>query len=146
VTAPDPGFAQASFGQRANLVGSPSINNKSVNAWFNSSAFARPAFGTYGNLGRNTLTQPGINNWDVGLAKTFRFTERVGFQFRMETFNTFNHTQYGIDPTAAASGGPGQSAVDGNLADSGPGTNNNFGKILSARPGRILQLGAKVTF
>jgi hypothetical protein len=146
VTAPDAGFAQASFGQRANLVGNPSVSNKGVNQWFNTSAFTRPAFGTYGDLGRNTLTQPGINNWDVGLGKTFQFTERVGFQFRVETFNTFNHTQYGIDPTAGAAGGPGQSAVDGNLADLGPGTNNNFGKVLSARPGRIVQLGAKLMF
>ncbi len=146
VTAPDPGFAQASFGQRANLIGSPSVSNKGVSQWFNTSAFAGPAFGTYGNSARNFLTQPGINNWDVGLAKTFKFTERVGFQFRVETFNTFNHTQYGIDPTAQASGGPGQSAVDGSLAHFGPGTNNNFGKITSARPGRIIQFGGKVTF
>ena len=146
ITAPDPGFAQASFGQRANLAGSPNVSNQSINQWFNTSAFAGPAFGTYGNSARNFLTQPGINNWDIGLAKMFKFTERVGFQFRVETFNTFNHTQYGIDPIAQASGGPGQSAVDGSLADFGPNTNNNFGKVTSARPGRIVQFGGKITF
>lgn len=54
----------------------------------------------------------------------FRFTERVGFQFRVETFNTFNHTQYGVDPVTAASGGPGQSAVSDNIS------NANFGGML----------------
>jgi hypothetical protein len=97
-------------------------------------------FGVYGNSARNILTQPGINNWDIGLGKTFQFTERVGFQFRVETFNTFNHTQYGIDPTTQASGGPGQSAVDAGLGDV------NFGKVTSARPGRIIQFGGKILF
>jgi hypothetical protein len=70
--------------------------------------------------------QPGINNWDVGLSKLFQFTERVGFQFRAETFNTFNHTQYGVDPTTAAAGAPGQSAVSDNIS------NANFGQMTSA--------------
>jgi hypothetical protein len=139
VTAPDPGAYQ-SFGMRANEVGSPSLSQKSINQWFNTAAFVQPPFGVYGNQRRNTLTQPGINNWDIGLDKTFRFTERVGFQFRFETFNTFNHTQYGIDPTAQASGGPGQSAVNGDISSP------NFGRVTSARPGRIVQLGGKITF
>jgi hypothetical protein len=139
VSAPDPG-AYLSFGMRANENGSPHVSNQTINQWFNTAAFSQPAFGVYGNQRRNTLTQPGINNWDIGLAKTFRFNERVGFQFRVETFNTFNHTQYGIDPTAQASGGPGQSAVDGNIASP------TFGRVVSARPGRILQLGGKITF
>ena len=140
VTASDPG-AYLSFGMRANESGSPNPSGgKSISQWFNAAAFTQPAFGVYGNSARNILTQPGINNWDVGLGKTFQFTERVGFQFRVETFNTFNHTQYGIDPTTQASGGPGQSAVDAGLGDV------NFGKVTSARPGRIIQFGGKLIF
>jgi hypothetical protein len=139
VLANDPGAYQ-SFGMRANLIGDPHVSNKSINEWFNTAAFTQPAFGVYGDSGRNILTQPGINNWDVGLGKLFQFTERVGFQFRAETFNTFNHTQYGVDPTTAASGGPGQSAVSDNIS------NANFGQMTSARPGRILQLGGKIIF
>lgn len=142
VFAPDPGAYQ-SFSMRANQVGDPNLSHKSIGEWFNINAFSQPAFGVYGSARRNSLTQPGINNWDVGLDKTFQFTERVGFQFRVETFNTFNHTQYGIDPTVAAAGGPGQSAVDSNLADVAIG---QFGKVTSARPGRILQLGGKIVF
>ena len=49
--------------------------------------------------GRNILRQPGIANWDMGLAKNFAMTERASFQFRIEAFNTFNHAQYGLDPS-----------------------------------------------
>jgi len=139
VTASDPG-AYGSFGMRANQNGTSTINSQGINKWFNTAAFSQPAFGVYGNSGRNILTQPGINNWDVGLAKMFQFTERAGLQFRIETFNAFNHTQYGIDPTASAAGGPGQSAVNGNV------NSPTFGRVTSARPGRIVQLGAKIIF
>jgi hypothetical protein len=139
ITASDPG-AYLSFGMRASQTASPTASHKSINQWFNTSAFEQPLFGVYGNSGRNSLTQPGINNWDIGLGKDFHFTESTGFQFRVESFNTFNHTQYGIDPTVAASGGPGQSAVDGNINDP------NFGRVLSARPGRVLQFGGKFFF
>lgn len=141
VLASDPG-AYGTFNMRANLVGTPGVSNKGIHEWFNTAAYAQPAFGVYGSSGRNSLTQPGINNWDIGLDKMFQFTERVGFQFRIETFNTFNHTQYGLDPSssAVASGGPGQSAVSDNI------TSANFGEVTSARPGRILQLGGKIVF
>ena len=66
----------------------------------------------------------------------FQFTERAGFQLRLETFNTFNHTQYGPDPNAAG----GQSSVDGNV------NSPTFGRVTSARPGRIVQLGGKIVF
>src|SRR5436190_1018541 len=82
------------FFQRANQVCNPNTGfTKSVNEWFNTSCFANPAPGVYGTTSRNFLTGPGINNWDMGLAKTFAFTERAGFQLRIDTFNTFNHTQ-----------------------------------------------------
>ncbi len=48
-----------------------------------------------GNAGRNSIQQPGINNWDIGLFKNFRFGNRFNAQFRWETFNTWNHTQFG---------------------------------------------------
>ncbi len=48
-----------------------------------------------GNAGRNTFQQPGINNWDLGLTKNFRIGESINTQLRWETFNSFNHTQFG---------------------------------------------------
>jgi hypothetical protein len=137
VTANDPGAYQ-SFGMRANLSGSAG-ETKNISHWFNTAAFSQPAFGVYGDSGRNILTQPGINNWDVGLGKTFQFTERMGFQLRLETFNTFNHTQYGIDPITNP-GANGNSAVSNNVNSA------TFGEVTYARPGRIVQLGGKFIF
>ena len=126
------------FTQRCNLVGSPGSPHGLSN-WFNTAAFTQPLPGQFGDSGRNTLREPGINNWDVGLDKTFAFTERLHFQLRLETFNTFNHADYGLDPGQAGVG-PGQSAVGNSIT--GPG----FGQVTLARPGRIVQLGGKLTF
>ena len=60
--------------------------------WFNPAAYATPAPFTFGNAGRNSLRGPGLFTADWALDKTFRFTERVGLQFRWEVFNAFNRT------------------------------------------------------
>jgi hypothetical protein len=127
------------FTQRATQAGQayPSGFHKSINEWFNTAAFTQDLAGQFGNSGRNILRQPGINNWDVGIGKTFNFTERIGFQFRAEAFNVFNHTQYGYDPFTSTGIG---SSVDNNPNDP------QYGKVIAARPGRILQLGAKFIF
>ena len=144
------------FNQRANLTGNPHSGfTKSINQWFNTAAFSQPLAGSFGNSGRNILREPGINNWDLGVLKNVSLFERLNLQLRLESFNTFNHTQYGVDPTSAsaAAGGPGTGAIDRNVNDQAVvngvptgASNTNFGKVVSARPGRILQLGAKITF
>jgi hypothetical protein len=40
------------------------------------------------------LTLPGRLNFDFGVFKKFPINERAGFDFRWETFNIFNHTQF----------------------------------------------------
>ena len=40
------------------------------------------------------MVGPGRNNWNMALFKAFQFNERARFEFRAETFNTFNHTQF----------------------------------------------------
>ncbi len=139
------------FNQRANQVANPNAGfTKSLNRYFNTAAFSQPLAGSFGNSGRNILREPGINNWDLGALKNFTLHERINLQLRLESFNTFNHTQYGVDPTSASAsaGGPGTGAIDRNVNDqlSLGSVNNNFGKIISSRPGRILQLGGKITF
>jgi len=80
-----------------------------------------------GNAGRNSVQQPGINNWDLGVFKNFRIGERFTTQFRWETFNTWNHTQFG----------------SANLSTTSP----NFGRILSTRVGpRRMQFALRLTF
>ncbi len=136
----------SAFSQRANLVGDPNKGfHKSINQWFNTAAFSQPLAGAYGTSGRNILRGPGISNWDMGVGKSFSLGELAKFQFRVESFNTFNHTQWGVDPNAVGVG-PGSNAVDNNVNDQAPSANTNFGKITSARPGRILQFGGKIVF
>ncbi|MGB8536014.1 MAG: TonB-dependent receptor [Acidobacteriaceae bacterium] len=57
--------------------------------------YARPAAGTFGNLGRDTLTSPGLWNSDLAIAKNFNLTERIHFQLRAEAYNAFNHVNLG---------------------------------------------------
>ena len=94
--------------------------------WFNTAAYAQPAAGVLGNLGRNTERGPGVNNLDFALFKNFAISHGVRLQFRFESFNFFNHTQFGN--------------VSANLSSS------NFGVVTSARPARINQLGVKLIF
>ncbi len=118
-----------SFVQRADQVGSPypSGFKKSPAAWFDPSAFAQPADGVFGGTGRNILRGPGSENFDLSLLKNFNLVERIKFQFRAESFNSFNHTNFGT---------PDYNITDGTA----------FGTISSAAAGRIIQLGGKVIF
>ena len=61
------------------------------NQYFNPAAFTVPANGTYGNLGRDTLTGPGIVSLDLSALKNTNLTEKVRLQFRAEFFNMLNH-------------------------------------------------------
>ena len=149
VLANDTGGLLNGFNQRANIIGNASSGfTKGINKWFNTAAFSQPLAGVFGTSGRNILREPGISNWDMGLIKSVSFTERLKFQLRLETFNTFNHAQYGVDPgsPSAAAGGPGTGAVDRNVNDQGTSANQNFGRVVSSRPGRVMQLGGKLTF
>ena len=133
------------FTQRANLVPGCNPNSgfhKGVNEWFNTSCFVQPLAGQFGDSGRNIIRGPGINNWDMGIGKDFKFTERVAFQFRAEAFNIFNHAQYGYDPFTATSIG----APVSNNPNTPPPPIGNYGQVIAARPGRIVQLGGKLTF
>jgi hypothetical protein len=132
IIAADSGNLLDSFGtNRANLVGDPrSGRTGTIESWFNTAAFAQPALGEAGNSGRNILRAPGISNFDLSLFKNFTLSERLRLQFRLESFNAFNHTQFG-NPQF------GDPAPQVNV------TSPQFGQILGARAARINQLGAK---
>jgi len=95
----------------------------------------------YGDTKRNILRQPGINNWDMGLGKYFSISERVKFALHLDTFNTFNHHQYGGDVGGLTLAGSG-----GNAAISRTVGASDFGQITQASSARILQLSGKLTF
>ena len=62
--------------------------------WFNTTCFVQPAFGTWGNSGQGIINDPGINVWNSTIAKSFPIREDHRVEFRFETYNTFNHTQW----------------------------------------------------
>ncbi|HEV2882448.1 MAG TPA: TonB-dependent receptor [Pyrinomonadaceae bacterium] len=111
---------------RPNVVSDPTAGNRTPERWFNTAAFAFPAFGTFGNAGRNILDGPGYQNVNASLLKNTRLSERLNLQLRLEAFNLFNHPNF-------------------NLPDNFLGS-PTFGQILSARDPRHLQFGAKLLF
>jgi hypothetical protein len=52
--------------------------------------------GSYGNLGNNTLTGPGLATVNFSLNKTFGLTETKRLQFRSEFFNLFNRPNFAL--------------------------------------------------
>ena len=97
----------------------------------------------FGYMGRNVLTGPGRNNWDLALLKNFQLPfaggEHSNLQFRLETFNTFNHTQW----KSISSGCSGNTPFGAPCA----GSNNiTRGEVTGAWSPRILQLGLKFMF
>ncbi len=81
--------------------------------WFNPAAFLAPPPGSgfYGNLGRDSLTGPGLGEWDFSMLKDTSLHERLRLQLRGEFFNILNHSNFntpnlvvftpsGVSPTA----------------------------------------------
>ena len=64
--------------------------------WFNPNAFLAPPpnSGFYGNLGRDTLTGPGLATWDFSTVKEIALRERLNLQFRAELFNLLNRANF----------------------------------------------------
>jgi hypothetical protein len=87
--------------QRPNLVPGASIYaaNQSIDNWFNPAAFAVPAKGTWGNLGRYIARGPGYWEVDAALEKKTALSDRVNVKFRAEAFNLLNHPIFG-DPAS----------------------------------------------
>jgi hypothetical protein len=101
-------------------------SERTLDEWFNTSAFAINRPYTYGNAGRNLLIGPGSVNFDLAVYKYFHITERVRLQFRAEAFNSMNTPHF--DRPNAQVGNP------------------NFGSIAGAGRPRNLQFGLKVLF
>jgi hypothetical protein len=99
---------------------------------FNTSLFpsnVSPYLGELGNARRRFFYGPGLNNFDIALQKDVQISEAKALQFRLETFNTFNHAQF-FGPVA----------VNGNISSTG------FGQIVNADSPRLVQVAAKFVF
>ncbi len=92
----------------------------------------QPAKGTFTNQrSRNIFYQPGFQNWNFGLFKSFYTTETQNITFRFEGFNWLNHPNWG-----GATGG----GLDVNPND------KNFGKVTFKDGQRQLQLSLRYSF
>ena len=110
---------------------------------YNPDAYTTPVGLTFGDSGRNSLSNPHRINFDMALFKNFKLTERFNFQFRAEAFNVFNHTEWGYVAGDGGSGAANSANLNsGSNLEDGP----NFFNILTAHNPRILQLGAKLVF
>ena len=60
----------------------------------NPAAYVTPAPGRWGNAGRNSITGPGQLVLNTALSRTFRGTDRVSMDFRVDAANVLNTVTY----------------------------------------------------
>jgi hypothetical protein len=121
------GLANAT--NRPNLTGSVSYpGSVGPGVDFFTGNFSTPALGAWGNLGKGAVRGPGRNNWNTSLFKSFVINEARGsrFELRVESFNTWNHTEPNAVSTSFSS--------------------SNFGQVTSTWDPRVFQMGAKLIF
>ena len=94
--------------------------------FINLAAFALPAVGTNGNMGRANVEGPSTWQFDMALARMIRLTDSQGLEFRIEAYNVTNSFRPGNPVTALNS--------------------SQFGQIRTALDPRILQFGLKYVF
>ena len=101
-------------GDRVDLIGDPfagfsaAIPNSLAIQYINKAAFANPAPGTFGNIGRNAIYGPGFGSVDFSVFKTTPITEKLRAEFRVEIFNLSNRSNYFNPITTFASSSFGQ--------------------------------------
>ena len=104
-----------------------------------SSVMLPPAFGTFGNEARYLFRGEPFHEWDLSISKAVRFTERFQGQFRFETFNVLNQTDYYTNlgnPSTTGSFGSSRQTPDVGIANATVG---------SGGP-RSIQIGFRLTF
>jgi hypothetical protein len=115
----------------------------------NTACFAPPQPGSNGNeSARFFVRAPPINNLDISLSKNLKVYGRVKAEFRLDTFNALNHTQFtGVNATANFASLTDKTIT--NLPYDAAGKlvrPNGFGTINGVAPPRTLQLVTRVTF
>src|SRR6185369_17958619 len=84
----------SAVGQRPNYTGAPIYLNGDPTKHLNPAAFATPAAGQLGTLGKGSVRGKAITNIDLSFAKNWRFKERYNIQFRTEFFNLLNTANF----------------------------------------------------
>ncbi len=118
---------------RPDLVANPFLGGSGVDSarwavaafdWPNDTANHTAQTPRLGSAGPNVLQGNGIENFDLSVRKDIPINERFRFEFRFESFNAFNHTNFATPTTA----------VD----------NVNFGRTFSSSSPRLNQFGLKM--
>ena len=86
-------------GQRPDFNPLPGCSTNAINPgnstnYIKTQCFSFPAAGELGNLGRNTLRGPGLQEFDPSLFKNWSLSEQMKLQFRAEFFNVLNHPNF----------------------------------------------------
>src|SRR5262245_40349168 len=126
----------------ATLASSGYAANPTPARWYDPAAFVVAPAGTFGNLGRNTMTTPHFQSIDFALHKKFQmpYNEQHFVQFRLEAFNVLNHPSWGAPNGNISAGAPFPNAPT-NAARQGSGVISS-----TAIPMRQLQMALKYSF
>jgi len=116
-----------------NCAGTP----RSGNFIFAPASFCHAPFGTFGNVGRDSLHGPGLNVTNLALMKDIVVREQMRFELRLESSNTFNHVNFNNPQSSFGSGGSSTNVNSGTLGRIK--SDSNIGP-------RLVQLAAKFYF
>lgn len=113
-----------------NRIADGTLDNPTIDRWFDTGAFVQPAPFTFGNSGRNILRGPASQSFDFSLAKSFALSairEGMQIQLRMDADNVLNHPIFSVPNSQIG--------------------NNNAGRITSTvGGGREIQMGLRLQF
>jgi hypothetical protein len=121
---------------RINVVGDPSLSDHTFYHNFNNAAFAAPSVGSFGNAGYDIMRQPGVDNWDISVAKRFPVGLGEGrfLMVRGEFYNAWNHTQFATVDGAAR------------FDATGAQVNGDLGAYTSARQPRTITFSVRFNY
>jgi hypothetical protein len=139
--------------QRPNLVqGVPVVlpNWDPSTGYLNPNAFAQPAEGTFGDLGRNAIFGPSFANVDFSISKTTRLNEKLGLQIRWEIFNILNRANFALPNGTLTPGVNADGTVNAQAGQAGLITQTP--DVAQGNPGlggggpRVMQVAARLMF
>jgi hypothetical protein len=131
----------------ADIISNPKATAHPVNQYgrqfYNQAAYTTPTALTFGDSGRNSLSNPDFINFDMAVFKHFAIKESAAVEFRAEAFNVFNHTEW--LPIAGEAGAGAN--INGSFTNtySSPPT-ANFLYSGGVHEGRVLQFALKFLF
>jgi carboxypeptidase family protein/TonB-dependent receptor-like protein len=124
---------------RPNLIGDPNSGaRRDASLWFNPTAFATPAAGTFGTSGRNTIIGPKLHIVDFSVGKVTKINDRFSAQFRAEAFNLFNRANLSLPQVDFSNATFGQITAT-------PDTDLGNPRLADGGP-RVIQFGLKLLF